>query len=74
MIARETDAYCLFGEPKFGGILVVSDHASNRVPDGIDLGIAPELLDQHIAVDIGVGAIAQIMAQRAATFNAGGAR
>jgi len=64
MIARETDAYRPFGEPKFGGLLIVSDHASNRVPESVDLGIAPELMEQHIAVDIGVGAIAQIMAQR----------
>lgn len=64
MIARNHDAYQLFGEPKFGGILIVSDHASNRVPDDIDLGIAPELMEQHIAIDIGVGAIAQIMARR----------
>jgi predicted N-formylglutamate amidohydrolase len=34
------------------------------VPDDIDLGIAPELMEQHIAIDIGVGAIAQIMARR----------
>lgn len=59
--------YLLVGTPRFGGILVVSDHASNRVPDDIDLGIAPALLDQHIAVDIGVGAIATIMAQRPGT-------
>ena len=65
MIARESEAYRLLGEPRFGGILVVSDHASNRVPEGIDLGIAPDLLNQHIAVDIGVGAIAEIMARRA---------
>ena len=32
MIAREHEAYRLLGEPKFGGILVVSDHASNRIP------------------------------------------
>ena len=65
MIARESEAYRLLGEPRFGGILVVSDHASNRVPEGIDLGIAPDLLNQHIAVVIGVGAIAEIMARRA---------
>jgi predicted N-formylglutamate amidohydrolase len=64
VIAREGESWRLLGEPKFGGILIVSDHASNRVPEGIDLGIAPDLLDQHIAVDIGVGAIAAIMAQR----------
>lgn len=59
-----SEAYRLIGTPRFGGILVVSDHASNRVPDDIDLGIAPDLLDQHIAVDIGVGAIGELMAIR----------
>ena len=57
--------YRIVGTPRFGGILVVSDHASNRVPEGIDLGIDPALLDQHIALDIGVGAIAERMAARA---------
>lgn len=59
------EAYRIVGTPRFGGILVVSDHASNRVPDDIDLGIDPALLDEHIAVDIGVGAIGEIMAQNA---------
>lgn len=58
------DAYRLIGTPRIGGILVVSDHASNRVPDDMDLGIAPDLLRQHIAVDIGVGAIGAAMAAR----------
>jgi len=65
MIARDHEAYRLIGTPRFGGIQIISDHASNRVPEDIDLGIDPALLDQHIAVDIGVGAIAEIMAQRA---------
>lgn len=55
--------YRVLGTPRFGGILVVSDHASNRVPEDIDLGIAPELLNQHIAIDIGVDGVAQAMAQ-----------
>lgn len=59
-----TDAFRLLGTPRFGGIMVVSDHASNRVPDDIDLGIDPALLDQHIAVDIGVAGIAERMAER----------
>lgn len=58
------EAYQILGTPRFGGILVVSDHASNRVPDDIDLGIDPALLEQHIAVDIGVAGIAAHMAQR----------
>lgn len=59
-----SEAYTILGEPRFGGILVVSDHASNRVPDDIDLGIAPELLNEHIAVDIGVAEVGALMARR----------
>ncbi len=62
-----SEAFELIGEPRFGGILVVCDHASNRVPKGIDLGIDAALLDQHIAVDIGVAAVARRMAQRPGT-------
>ena len=60
----EHEAYRIVGRPRFGGILVVSDHASNLVPADIDLGIAPDLLTQHVAVDIGVQAIGALMAQR----------
>lgn len=59
------EAYRLIGTPRFGGILIVADHASNRVPEDIDLGIDPALLDQHIAVDIGVAAVAGLLAERA---------
>ena len=61
------EAFCLLGEPRFGGILVVADHASNRVPDDITLGIDPALLADHIAIDQGVAEVAQIMAQRTGT-------
>lgn len=61
---KEHEAWRLLGAARFGGILVVSDHASARVPDDVDLGIAPELLNQHIAVDIGVGVVGALMAQR----------
>jgi predicted N-formylglutamate amidohydrolase len=46
-----------------GGIVCVADHASNRVPDGIDLGIAPDLLGEHIALDIGVEPVAERLAR-----------
>lgn len=52
------------GEVKPGGIVCVSDHASNYVPDDIPLGIPSALLDTHIAIDIGVGGIAERMARR----------
>jgi predicted N-formylglutamate amidohydrolase len=61
------EACRLIGTPRFGGILIVSDHASNRVPDDIDLGIDPTLLTQHIAVDLGVAEVGALMAQRPGT-------
>jgi predicted N-formylglutamate amidohydrolase len=59
------EAFCIAGHPQPGGILVVSDHASNRVPDDIDLGIDPALLDEHVAIDIGVAGVAQRMVEQA---------
>ena len=61
------EAFRLLGEPRFGGILVVSDHASNLVPDDIHLGIDPALLGQHIAIDLGVAEVAELMAERPGT-------
>lgn len=60
----EHDTWRLLGTPRFGGILVVSDHASNRVPADIALGIDSALLTQHIAVDIGVAEVGTLMAER----------
>lgn len=45
-----------------GDILLLCDHASNAVPAGIDLGIAPDLLDRHIGVDIGAGPVTRSLA------------
>lgn len=47
-----------------GGLVCVADHASNHVPAGIDLGIDRALLDDHIAVDIGVEGIADRLTRR----------
>src|SRR3569623_2848595 len=47
-----------------GGVLLICDHASNAVPDDIDLGIAPVLLDKHIAIDIGAGPVTEALAAR----------
>ena len=58
-------AYLVLGEPRPGGVLVVADHASNRVPADIELGIDPALLDEHVAVDIGVAGVARRMVERA---------
>lgn len=45
-------------------VLIVADHASNHVPADIDLRIDPALLKEHIAWDIGVGAIAERLSAR----------
>lgn len=42
-------------------ILIIGDHASNSVPDDIDLGIDPALLNNHVAVDIGVAEVAGLL-------------
>ena len=47
-----------------GGILIVADHASAHVPDDLDLGIAPEVLTRHVAVDIGVAPLAGALCGR----------
>ena len=47
-----------------GGLMCVADHASNFVPEGIELGIDPKLMNEHIAVDIGVEGIADRLSRR----------
>ncbi|WP_052129517.1 N-formylglutamate amidohydrolase [Sphingomonas sp. 35-24ZXX] len=44
-------------------ILIVADHASNHVPDGIDLRVAPEVMAQHVAIDIGVASVSRQLCQ-----------
>lgn len=39
-------------------LLLVADHLSDHVPEEVDLGIPGHWLDKHIAVDIGVEALA----------------
>lgn len=60
------EAWHLLGTPVTGGILIVGDHASNHVPAYIALGIDPSLLDQHIALDIGVSEVAALLVQAGA--------
>jgi predicted N-formylglutamate amidohydrolase len=51
--------YSIIGRPAERGLLIVGDHAGNAVPAAINLGIEPDLLGDHIAVDIGVQAVAE---------------
>jgi len=46
-------------------IVLACDHASNRVPRALDsLGLTPEHLEQHIAWDIGAGAVTRLLSKR----------
>jgi predicted N-formylglutamate amidohydrolase len=55
------EAWWGLGVPTKGMVLIVGDHATNFVPRDIDLGIDPALLDNHIALDIGVGDVARAL-------------
>lgn len=46
------------------GLLIVVDHAGNAVPADIALGIAPAMLDEHVAIDIGAAPLAEALAAR----------
>lgn len=59
-----SEAFRLIGPQTPGGVLIISDHASNHVPEDIDLGIDRALLTQHVALDIGVGAIGDLLVER----------
>jgi len=52
------------GTAQRGGVIAIADHASNFVPDDIELGIPAELMDQHIAVDIGTAGVAERLARK----------
>ncbi|ATE65603.1 N-formylglutamate amidohydrolase [Rhizorhabdus dicambivorans] len=45
------------------GLLLIADHASNHVPGDIDLDIDPALLDQHMAIDIGVAPLGALLCE-----------
>lgn len=60
----ETEAYRIIGRMNGSAMLIVGDHASNHVPADIDLGLPAELLNDHIAWDIGVAEVALLLADR----------
>lgn len=57
-------SYRHLGTPRTKGIVAVCDHASNHVPDGIELGVSAELMEKHVAWDIGAAGVVQRMARR----------
>ena len=49
--------------PMTSPFLLIADHASNHVPDDIDLRIDPALLNTHIALDIGVAELGALLCE-----------
>ncbi|MBW4332059.1 N-formylglutamate amidohydrolase [Stakelama sp. CBK3Z-3] len=43
-------------------MLLLCDHASNRVPPGVDLGVSEAILNKHVAIDIGAAAVTRRLA------------
>ncbi|MDE1466566.1 N-formylglutamate amidohydrolase [Aurantiacibacter sp. D1-12] len=54
----------MIGEATRGGIVAVCDHASNRVPDGIELGLSAAAMEKHIAYDLGAAGVTERLARR----------
>lgn len=42
-------------------MLLIADHASNRLPDGVDLGVPETAMHEHVALDIGVAPLAETL-------------
>jgi predicted N-formylglutamate amidohydrolase len=60
--SQVTEPYRILG-PSDAEFLIIADHASNRVPPEIDLGLDPRHLNEHIAIDIGVAEIAELLVE-----------
>jgi predicted N-formylglutamate amidohydrolase len=57
--------YRLVNEDGPAAMVIICDHASNRVPAGYgNLGLPPAAFERHIAWDIGAAAISEILARR----------
>ena len=50
------------GTARPGGVVAVCDHASNRVPGGIDVQLPSAVMDTHIAWDIGAASVCEHLA------------
>jgi predicted N-formylglutamate amidohydrolase len=60
LAAPEPQAYELLDVAPSVPVLIVCDHASRRIPESLgDLGVPSEYLHEHIAWDIGAGAVAR---------------
>jgi predicted N-formylglutamate amidohydrolase len=62
---HETCAHTVLAGTPAGGVIVLCDHASNRLPPGYGtLGLPEGELDRHIAYDIGAAGVTRTLAAR----------
>ena len=60
-----SDSYVEIEGDLAGGFLILVDHASNHMPpEYADLGLPKSELERHIAYDVGVAPLAEILAER----------
>ena len=58
------EAFLINGRLRPNGILIVGDHASKFIPDDVDLDLTQMQRESHIAWDIGVAGVAEILVTR----------
>jgi predicted N-formylglutamate amidohydrolase len=56
-----SDAWVDIAGAAAGGLLLIADHASDRVPDGVALGVPAAVMRQHVAIDLGVAPLAALL-------------
>jgi len=62
---REQPSFTLLNPDAQTPLLLLCDHASARIPPGLDnLGLSAGQLSAHIAVDIGAAAVTRLLAER----------
>ena len=57
------DVYLEIAGNDTSDLLLIADHASNRVPDDMNFGLHPSVFDKHIAIDIGVDRLSALVAE-----------
>lgn len=65
LVAHEAPAYELVNKNSRNNILIVCDHASNKIPESMNkLGLSEHELSQHIAYDIGAANVARHLSKQ----------
>lgn len=59
-----SDIFHILGKPAAGGVLIVGDHASNHIPDDIGIDLSGEDRQKHVAWDIGVCEVSEILVKK----------